>query len=398
MPALTPALSRTRDRAQPGCLAREKGKRPWSFFLHSLFGLHLSLFFGFVCATGTIATVSHEIEWLLLPKVRASASAAQPASWGAMWEAARAAHPQAVFSGIGRPSSGYEDYLARVASGTRADGTSIEVYVDPAAATVTGHSIGTTFHSFMRALHYYLFAPTSIPFYAVTALGFLMLLSLVTGLIVYKKFWRGFFRWPRFDKPPRVWWGDVHRLLGLWSLWFVFAIGITSVWYMAEWAGWLEWDAQRPKLERALSPAERLMPDGARIDRWVALAQERMPGLHVTHISLPFEPEGAVTIQGQWQAWLVRERSNAVSIDPRDDRVIHVRDAQRIPITERVVHTADPLHFGDFFGLATKLIWVVFGLALVAMAASGAVVYAKRTGEATRRLARRRGVVREAAA
>jgi hypothetical protein len=49
--------------------------RPIAYRLHSLFGLKLSLFMAFVCLTGTIATVSHEIEWLLFPK-----SAPPPAS------------------------------------------------------------------------------------------------------------------------------------------------------------------------------------------------------------------------------------------------------------------------------------------------------------------------------
>ncbi|MCG6120832.1 MAG: PepSY domain-containing protein, partial [Blastomonas sp.] len=47
-------------------------------------------------------------------------------------------------------------------------------------------------------------------------------------------------------------------------------------------------------------------------------------------------------------------------------------------VGERIVHTADPLHFGTFGGLVTKLIRVAFGIALVAMAGSGAVIYAKR--------------------
>ncbi|NJS14030.1 MAG: PepSY domain-containing protein [Sphingopyxis sp.] len=56
--------------------ATPEGRRkqvPLGFWLHSIFGLKLSLFLGFVCLTGTIATVSHEIEWLYKPQLRATA-------------------------------------------------------------------------------------------------------------------------------------------------------------------------------------------------------------------------------------------------------------------------------------------------------------------------------------
>jgi len=377
--------------SEHGWLERNKGRHPWSFFLHSLFGLKLSLLFGFVCFTGTVATVSHEIEWLLLPKVRASASA-EPASWGSLWDAARAAYPQVVFDGIARPASGLEDYLARVARGTAADGRAIEVYIDPGSGVVTGHSTGTTFHALMRGLHYYLLAPTEIPFYAITSLGLVMLLSLVSGLIVYKKFWRGFLRWPRFDKAPRVWWGDVHRLIALWSLWFVLVIGLTSVWYLVERPYWLAWESDAPRLAHPPPTLDRPQSDGARIDHWVALAQRQLSGLQVTAVSLPYTPDGVVTVQGQRHAWLVRERAHAVYIDARDDRVVQVRDAQAMGLAERIVHTADPLHFGDFLGLPSKIVWAAFGLALVALAVSGAVIYTRRTRDALARLARRRAV------
>lgn len=45
---------------------------------------------------------------------------------------------------------------------------------------------------------------------------------------------------------------------------------------------------------------------------------------------------------------------------------------------ERIVHTVDPLHFGTFGGIATRLIWALFGLLLTGLAASGAFIYASR--------------------
>jgi uncharacterized iron-regulated membrane protein len=76
---------------------------------------------------------------------------------------------------------------------------------------------------------------------------------------------------------------------------------------------------------------------------------------------------------------LVRERTNAVFIDPLTGRIVGKRIAHQMGVGERIVHTADPLHFGNFGGIATKLIWVVFGLFLTGMAGSGAYIYAKRT-------------------
>ena len=74
---------------------------PLAYWLHSLFGLKLSLFMAFVCLTGTIATLAHEIEWLYKPEVRASAYEPHAEDWGAMWAAAQRAYPEAKLTGIG---------------------------------------------------------------------------------------------------------------------------------------------------------------------------------------------------------------------------------------------------------------------------------------------------------
>lgn len=345
--------------------------RPLAFRLHSLFGLKLSLFLAFVCLTGTIATVAHEIEWLLLPKVRATA-AARPANWGRMWDNVRQQHPEGWVRGIGSYDRSDAAYFARSADVVLPDGRQIAVLVDRGSGRVTGEQVGVTFHSFMRGLHYYLFVPGDLGFYLVTALGFVLAGSLVSGLIVYKRFWKGLLRWPRFDRDPRTWLGDLHRLLALWSIPFVIIISGTAVWYLFERAG-VAWESTPPAASNL-----RMQPDGATVDRWVATARAAMPGLQITAVALPYSDGDPVVVQGQWDAALVRERTNAAFIDPETGALLRTRIAHRMPTGERWVHTADPLHFGNFGGLLTKLLWVAFGLALTLLAASGAIIHGKR--------------------
>jgi uncharacterized iron-regulated membrane protein len=355
-------------------------RRPLAFVLHSLIGLQASLFLAFVCFTGTIATVSHEIEWVLLPKVRATASTTTP-DFGAMWNAAQAAHPDGWVRSLATYDRADGRIFAWRAEVAMPDGREIAVLVDPATARVTGEMEGISFHSFMRGLHYYLFTPGDWGFYLVTSLGFMLLASLVSGLIVYKRFWNGFFRWPRFGRGVRTWMGDLHRLTALWSLLFVAVMTVTALWYMVERAG-IGWE---PEPSTAPPGSERVRPDGGMVADWAATARREMPGLMITGVQLPYGPGQPVIVQGQWQAWLVRERTNAVFIDASSGKVLGRRIAHDMPARERWVHTADPLHFGNFAGVAGKLVWVLFGLLLTGLSLSGAIINARRLAQAASR-------------
>lgn len=355
--------------------------RPLAFVLHSLFGLKVSLFLAFVCLTGTIATVAHEIEWLYKPAVRASVHEPGQEDWGALWAAAQAAHPEATLTGIGSYDRTDAAYFAKSVSATDAEGEAFTIYVDPGGERVSGHEYGRSFQDAMRALHYYLFLPTDWGFYIVACLGPVLLLSLVSGLLVYKKFWRGFLKRPRFDRPLRTWAGDLHRLTGLWSLWFVAVISLTSIYYLLEWSG-MDFQRAPPRVSVAAQPIVTASPE--QIARWTALARAAKPGFRITGVHLPYEPGDPAIVQGHWRANLVRERADQVYIDPGSDRIIGQRTAHRMGPGERLVETADPLHFGTFGGLATKLLWALFGLLLTGLAATGAVIYAKRTRQVFR--------------
>lgn len=358
-------------------------RRPLAFLLHSLLGLKLSLFVLFVCATGTIAVVSHDLEWVFSPKVRASRPGTA-VSWGTRYAAAKAAYPTYAINGI---SAGEEPYLVTKVSATSPAGESRVIYVDPVTGRVTGESSWVTFSAFMRGLHYYLFTPGDWGFYAVTALGFVLMASLVTGLMTYKQFWRGFFTLPRTDRSARVWWGGLHKLIGLWSVWFVFLIALTSMWYFVERLLYrAEVDFETPQTTISNESLVALGPETPQplpLDELVAVAHREIPDLEVKQIWFPDRPEEPLFIRGQASAWLVRDRTNSVELNPYTGEVLSVLRAEAMPLIERWAHTADPLHFGDFGGIWFKLVWVGFGLLMCLSAASGAVIYAKRTAKAT---------------
>lgn len=355
-------------------MPQRRKPRPVAFWLHNLFGLKLSLFLAFVCLTGTIATVAHEIEWLYKPEVRATAFAPGTEDWGALWAAAERAYPQATLTGIGSYDRTHTGYFAKSIAARDAAGVDFTIYVDPGTGRVTGHEYGRSLQDAMRALHYYLFIPRDVGFYIVTSLGFVLFGSLVTGLIVYKKFWRGFLKRPRLKRNLRTIMGDLHRLGGVWSIWFVAIISLTSIYYFLEWSG-LDWNSDTPRVSESHFAETASAAD---IARWTQLARDAKPGLAITAIALPYEPGEPVVVQGHWRAVLVRERADAVFIDPATDRIVGERSAHLMGAGERIVHTVDPLHFGTFGGIATRLIWALFGLLLTGLAASGAFIYASR--------------------
>lgn len=353
---------------------------PLAYWLHSLFGLKVSLFLAFVCLTGTIATVSHEIEWLYKPAVRATAFDQGQEDWAALWAAAQQAYPQATITGIGSYDRAATTYFAKSVSARDAAGVDFAIYVDPGTGRVTGHEYGRSLQDAMRALHYYLFVPRDVGFYLVTSLAFVLLGSLVTGFFVYKKFWRGFFVRPRLNRNLRTAMGDLHRLGGLWTCWFATIIGLTSIYYFMEW-DLIDWNSPTP----VIATSEHIATASpGQIGQWVATARELKPGFMVTAIAMPYAAGDPVIVQGHWQAALVRERTDAVFIDPATGEVLGQRTAHEMAISERIVHTVDPLHFGTFGGLTTKILWAIFGLALTFLAGSGAYIYAKRVKLAVR--------------
>jgi len=347
-----------------------KTARTW-WSIHQWVGLKLSLFMTFVLFTGTLAVMSHEIDWLLQPSLRVAPSSVEgPVAWVRIAEQVAAYPGVAKATAIDAPPA--SAFAAKVTI-EHADGSLGFLHAHPTTGVIQGEGPWVGAQRVLRNMHRHLNLPVKYGVPIVSSLAFLLLVSLVTSFVVYKKWWRGFTK-PLRQRDARTWWGDFHRLAGVWSLWFVALISLTSVWYFAESLG-LEAPAP-PRYEsngRTAEPSEALDLAAS-----LGAANAAYPGLDVQRIILPRADNPVLQLHGDFEAVLVRPRSNAVWIDTRTAEVVLTTDGRDMSLHQRIGEMADPLHFGTFGGYWTKVPWFLFGLALTGLSVSGAAIYSLR--------------------
>jgi len=352
--------------------------RAW-FRLHSFTGVITGLLLFVICWSGSFATLAHEIDWLVTPELRVDRRG-QWASWGEWLAAVEQAYPQARLRWITAPL--YSLAVAQAVVDLPAQ-DHVRIHIDPYGARVQGLTGFFNVQRFFRDFHRRLFYPNPWGLYVVTAFNVAMLVSLVAALGFYRRWWSRFLHF----RPGRgrALWSELHKTAGLWSLWFVLVIGLTSVWYLFEglrghvgdgivaYAGTASFARHRIP-GPASSPAAPPLPLDALIER----VRERRPGLAIRTVSPRFSHDGALYVDGQAGHLLVRDRANQVHLDTRTGAVLYSQSAGALPLYWRWVDSADPLHFGDFAGLVSKLIWFVAGLVLCGLILTGTYLHARR--------------------
>ncbi|KTC35967.1 peptidase, partial [Pseudomonas sp. ABAC61] len=272
------------------------------------------------------------------------------------------------------------------------DGRSPTLYVNPYSGAIQGTSPDFDFQAFTRALHGWWLVPFtngySWGWYLVSLLGLPMLISLITGLVVYKKFWKGFLKPTlRLRHGARIFWGDFHRLSGIWSIWFIAVISITGTWFLIE--------ATLSDNHISIS-SEPIVPVIAReqvpvsadgtpapmisLDQAIGTATQKIPGFDISFVSLPSNAYSHLFVGGRGWYPLMFQTANINPYTGSLDSSYLLGDRSTL---EFVTESMRPLHTGDFGGIWIKLIWFFFGLVLSMMVLSGLLIWTKRTALAT---------------
>jgi len=358
------------------------------FKLHGWCSLPVWLIFCFVCLTGTIAVLSHELTWLTNPGARASNPQQKPAlPVSQLVEAVQQKFPTADVSAV----MTFEPYLVTAVTFTDHDKPYAIAYVNPYSAKIQQINEGLTFIGFMRSLHGWLLFPWqqgySVGYYLVSAMALVMLGALITGLMVYKKFWRSLTAPKiRFAANKATVLADLHRLAGVWSIWFLILMSATGLWYLAQAVMWhndIDIEPHAPLVDISDIPTDgqqRKLTLAEAMD----IATARFPALKPSIIMLPEHQRGMYQISGAGDHVFYDQYAYALSINPWTGNIASEKSPETMSTVQTLMHVADPLHYGTFGGLWTKFLWFFFGLILTGMSITGFMMWATRLKKAMR--------------
>lgn len=355
----------------------KKSNRSKLYKLHTWVGFHLALLMTIVLATGTISTMSNEIDWLFQDDMRVTPGEEQ-VSWQAMTDAVRAYAPSSTIINF---QSMKQDYLAYRAIVKNADNQSYFIHVNQWTGEVTGTTGVITVQRVFRDLHRYLFMPSIVGLPIVTTMAFILLISLYTGLKTARN-WKTLMTRVRLNKGARVMVGDAHKAVGLWGSWFLMLMAVSSIWYLAEFVSEVSAFISEDKSiafepERPSISSERLAAMGPIIETHntndiVQAAKNAFPDLKkVSNIFYPTKPNQPISVLVESYNIILRDRANRIFLDAESLEPLKIQRSSDIGLTAWINEIADPLHFGFFGGLITKGIWFVFGLGLTGLSVSG---------------------------
>lgn len=358
------------------------------FQLHGWFSLPIWLIFCFVCLSGTVAVFSHELTWLTNPAARASNPDNLPAKPVAELVASvQQAYPTADVGSVML----FEPYLVNAVIFTDHDKPFAIAYVNQYSGEIQQINEGMTFINFMRSLHGWLLFPWqsgySVGYYLVSAMAIVMLGALVTGLVIYKNFWCSFTRPKvRLHQGKKTVLTDLHRLAGVWSIWFLMVMSATGLWYLIQAVMWhadIDIEPHAPLVAAEQLPATAQAPVVSFADA-MQIAQQRFPEFQPSFLMLPEHNRGMYTLMGGGDHIFYDQYSYNLSINPWTGEIAQQKSPESMTALQTVMHIADPLHYGTLGGIWTKAIWFLFGLLLSGMSITGFMIWGSRTVKAVR--------------
>lgn len=214
-------------------------------------------------------------------------------------------------------------------------------------------------------------------------MGLLLVASIISGIVLYAPFMQKLrYGEVRRNRSRRLYWLDLHNLLGITTLAWALVVGVTGVintleeptvnyWREHHLQPWLQQYAQSET-----PPPERF----GSLDAAVRQAEIEEPGMRLSFIAFPGVLGGTphhYTIYLQGTTAFTSKLYQPVLID-----VLTGKSAGSVPSPWylQTLYLSQPLHFGDYGGMPMKILWAVLDLITIVVLVSGLYLWQWKPG------------------
>ncbi|KQB58167.1 MULTISPECIES: PepSY domain-containing protein [Acidovorax] len=364
------------------------------FVLHSWAGIVTGLLMFIVCFSGAVVVFKNEIDLWANPSLAQLPRSDKPASLDAVLTQLQTRYPGATVETIALPDAINPSYFAFVRERGAPASTRTKVALRSDTGTVVG-PVDSQLGQYLRMLHVFLFFG---PRWIVGFLGVAMLVLIATGIVIHRKILAELFT-QRWGRSFRVVMSDLHKSAGIWGLGFHILIATTGAWmglaplfeqgtkYVTTSA-----NAAAPKPARKVASETAAPVPMQSLDALYATAQQAVPRLEARYVSLRRwgTDTAEASFTGNLSGHLVstaRVDINAATGAPKK-----VHDPRTAGFWSLVNGLMEPLHFGDFGGLALKWLYFFLGMTPAFLSISGTLIWLdarqqrRREAEATQGL------------
>jgi uncharacterized iron-regulated membrane protein len=262
------------------------------------------------------------------------------------------------------------------------------VYTDPHTCAVLGtRGPRKDVMSFLVNFHHALFMGKNGA-YLQTVVALAAIFLAISGLI---QWWPKSWTWSRLQ--PRASARPLHYAVGFWAMWPLLLIAFTAI-YMAwhsEINKSLLGDAPAKVAGTAKSGATKAH-DGAgdaakkpavpaSLNAVVSAASAAKPNATWRVLTLPLKPKDPFTITYQLPGEYGRTGYNQISLKPNPDgtaRVTAVAELHTSSPMKRFLTELMQIHYGEFGGIATRLLWCFTGFMPAVLFFSGLLMWRRR--------------------
>ena len=352
--------------------------RAWSW-THKWSSLVSTVFLLMLCVTGLPLVFTHEIDEVLLHQTWEPAYAdGRRLNQDQVLEVALARHPGDVAAFM----SFDEDRPVVNVTSVDPNGPAGKYNFQPidqtsgdAAPLVAGHPV----MEFLLQLHTDMFLGLPGMLF-LGAMGLLLVVAVVSGVVLYAPFMKRLpFGTVRVKKAARTRWLDYHNLLGVVTVAWVLVVGVTGVVntlatpILAYWK-----DTALKELTVAYdSPAP--MGERSSLDAAVERARAALPGMQLQFVAFPgtaYSTDHHYAVFFHGDTPLTTHMTTPALIDARTGELAAVA---QMPWYVKTLSLSQPLHFGDYGGLALKILWALLDIATIIILGSGVYLWlAKR--------------------